>query len=146
MKLFNTRNHYTHAIHSIWVTCSQLRSSCSRIIRTPHVAPPSSLSYLHESPRLNSSCNNSLLDRLLDLTSLFSRSHHSIDQSITPFNRQIYPAVQSTNLSCSGRFGKGASLNRYRLQLFERFNSHYRPGSFLTFNFRPIMSSLYCVT
>ena len=78
---------------------SQFRSSCSRTVRTLSAVPLQSRSYIHESSRLNSSRNNSLLDRLLDPTSLFSRSRPSIDQSIPPFNRPVYPTIQSTNLS-----------------------------------------------
>ena len=50
---------------------SQLRSFCSRTVRTLRAAPPSSRSYHHEDSRLNSSRNNSLLDLFLDPTSLF---------------------------------------------------------------------------
>ena len=47
-----------------------------------------------------------------------------------------------------GRFGRGAILYHHSSQLFKRLlvDSHYRPGSFLRFNSRPIMSSLYCAT
>ena len=50
-------------------------------------------------PTVELSHNNSLLDLLLDPTGFFSRSRHSIDQSIPPFNRPVYPTVQSTTLS-----------------------------------------------
>ena len=78
---------------------SQLRSLCFRTVQTLRAAPPSSRSYLHEGPRLNSSRNHSLLGLFLDLTRLFSRSRRSNNLTIPPFNRTIYPNVQSTNLS-----------------------------------------------
>ena len=44
-------------------------------------------------------------------------------------------------IGCCGRFGRGASLYRHRSQLFGRLwvRLPRRPGSFLIFNFPPIM-------
>ena len=85
-------------------------SAVSRSSHARMIAPSSGLPVLgqfgcsvphhrpREDTRLNSSRNNSLI-HLLEPTVLLSRSRPSIDQSIRPFNRPIYPTVQSTNLS-----------------------------------------------